>query len=279
MNMLIIGLFIFMVLIALLLALPLTKKINWQKNYRQQQNIALYQHQMASYPDVELRTELSQRLLMDEKQLQHQPSFVYQDTGTLQSKLWGLFFVLLTVIPTVWYFSLSRYEQAKQGEQVFLEHRHKMLVNRANNEQEDYLSSVQERLRQEPNDAMLWLELGKIYMQRNEWDNALTAFSNAEKLQGSTPTILGFAATALYLQSGEQITPKVKQLLDIALQQDPKEISSLSLLAIDAFEQQDYSRALQLWRQVLDSGKNNIDRHSIIQRMKNIEMLQNRQAQ
>lgn len=281
MNTLLIGLAIFVGLIGILLALPFTGKINWQKNYRRQQNIALYQHQIASSSpqNTELHGEFSQRLLTDEKYLQYQPYFSSQSKGGFSGGLWSFLSLVLIAIPLLWYFSLARYEQVQQGETAFLEQRHKLLVDKANNEQEDYLLAVQDRLRQDPNDAITWLELGQIYMQRNEWDNALVAFSNAERLQGSMPEILGFAATALYLQSGEKMTPKVQQLLDVALQQDPNEISALSLLATEAFKQQDYPKALQLWQQVLDSGNHRIDRHSIIQRMKNIEMLQGRQAQ
>lgn len=68
-------------------------------------------------------------------------------------------------------------------------------------------------------------------------------------------------------------------MLDQALVQDPKEVSSLSLLAGEAFVQGHYADALHLWQQVLDAEKSSVDRRAIIQNMQMAEMLQNAKTQ
>ncbi|MFY1026708.1 TPR domain-containing protein [Actinobacillus seminis] len=275
MNLLLAGVVIFIVLILLLLWLPMASSIKPQHNYRQQQNIALYQQQMAQQPSRELATELSQRLLQDEKYLENQPHFSFaQDKSAVSFGTKVALASVLIGIPLIWYVALPRYSDALLGKQAYWEQKQKAVMANLSGDNQEYIEKIQQQLRQDPNDAKLWLLLGRAYMQANEWDSALISFSNAEKLEGSKANILGLAASALYYQAGERITPKVSQLIDVILQQDPQEISALSLLAAEAYKQQDYARALSLWQNILDSGNSQADRRMIIQRMKSIEMLQ-----
>ena len=163
----------------------------------------------------------------------------------------------------------------QQGLQDFAEAQQKRSEATTVEKNDDYILSVQNKLRQDPNNAEAWIELGQAYLLSNEFENALRAYANAEGLLGSKPHVLGLAATALYYQAGQKITPKVRQLLDNALSQDPNEVSSVSLLASDAFLTTDYAGALRLWQQLLDSGRSDINRRQIIQSMNMAEQLNN----
>ena len=140
---------------------------------------------------------------------------------------------------------------------------------------ENVIEKLQNKLRTDPNNAETWLQLGEAYVQNNEFDSALVAYSNAEKLSGSKPNILGLAATALYYQAGQQMTPKVEQLLNEALAKDKNEVSSLSLLATIALENRQYPQASAYLQQLLDSGNAAVDRRSVIQRMKMLDFFYN----
>ena len=50
------------------------------------------------------------------------------------------------------------------------------------------------------NNPELWAQLGDAYMQNDEFDHALIAYGNVEKITGTTPAILGLKATALYIK-------------------------------------------------------------------------------
>lgn len=269
------GILIF-ILPALLIFAPLNTHINWRQNYRRRQNIALYQQQAASCTDSELADEFAQRLLADEKLMENQPHFAIPADGLKSAvgfrlKCWLL--VLLILLPVGGYFTLDRFTTVLQGERTVRAEQQRLAEAGAAEKNADYIAAIQNRLRRDPNDAQQWLELGQAYMLNNQFDNALTAYGNAEKLNGSKAPILGLAATALYYQAGQQITPRVRRLLDSALQQEPAETASLSLLAGEAFLHADYTQALNLWQQILDSGKADVDRRAIIQRMQMAEML------
>lgn len=262
------------VAIGLLLFIPCRRHIDWQKNYRQQHNIALYQHQIKT-ASPELADELSQRLLADERQLQQQPGFSAKSAVDFSPKIALSLWLILCLVPITYYFSLNRFDSVQQGLQDFAEAQQKRSEATTVEKNDDYILSVQNKLRQDPNNAEAWIELGQAYLLSNEFENALRAYANAEGLLGSKPHVLGLAATALYYQAGQKITPKVRQLLDNALSQDPNEVSSLSLLASDAFLTTDYASALRLWQQLLDSERSDINRRQIIQSMNMAEQLNN----
>ena len=181
---------------------------------------------------------------------------------------------MLIAIPTAYYFSLDRFNRIQQGEQAMISQHNENVALSDEHKNENLIEKIQNKLRTDPNDAEIWTQLGEAYVQNNDFDLALIAYSNAEKLVGSKPNILGLAATALYYQAGQQVTPKVEMLLNQALAQDKNEISGLSLLATIALEQRDYIKAGEYLQQLLDSGNAAVDRRSVIQRIKMLEFLQ-----
>lgn len=267
------GIFIF-ALLAMLVFVPFAEKIDWQKDYRRRENIALYQAQMARHPSAELADELSRRLLTDEQALQENTK-PKAKSAVKNSPIFSVFLWLVLIgVPLSYYFSLNRFDYVKRGEQAFVDKQKQMQTATITEKNTDYVVSVQNRLRKDPNDADAWIELGQAYVLNNEFEHALVAYGNAERLRGSKPEILGLAATALYYQAGQKITPKVQQLIDAALQQDKHETASLSLLASEAFLKTDYERAMRYWQQLLDSGRREVDRRKIIETMQMAEHLQ-----
>ncbi|MGC7589052.1 TPR domain-containing protein [Bisgaard Taxon 46] len=269
------GLLVFALLIIVLLMLPFAKWQTWQSNYRQQKNVALYREQLMMNPTPELRDELGQRLLDDEKQWQNQPHFALTEgksAARFSLKLNLTLATLLIVIPSAYYFSLPRYAEVEQGEAIFLQQQMQLMEKAISKQNEDKITQIQNKLRQDPNDAENWLALGQAYIENNEFDSAMISYQNAQGLLGNKPYILGALATALYYQSGQQLTDAVQALLNQALAEDPKEISSLSLIATEAFVQGNYQKAAQTWQKMLDSDRPNVDRRLLIQRIQMAEI-------
>jgi len=182
------------------------------------------------------------------KQLENQPHTASKEEKSAvkfetKSAIWV--FAILLVLPLSYYFSLDRFERVQQGEKEMLE-----LANKK----------------------------GDAYMQNDEFDHALIAYSNAEKISGTTPAILGLKATALYYQAGQTITPQIQQIMDEALKQDKNEISVLTLLATEAFKNHEAEKAKAYWQQLLDSGNAAVDRRTVIQRIKMIDYFEKGQA-
>lgn len=271
------GLLIFAVIIIVVSSLPFAKWKDWQCNYRQQKNVALYREQMSMNPSQELAQEFAERLLDDEKLLQNRLRFEQlsvHKSNMFSTKAMLLIVLCLLLLPALYYFSLDRYQAVQQGEQAFLQQQMRLMEQAMSQQNEDKILQIQQKLRQDPNHAENWLALGQAYMENNEFEHALIAYRNAEQLIGSQPYILGAIATAIYYQSNQQITLPIQELLQQALNQDPLDTASLSLIATNAFVEKNYQQAAKIWQKMLDSERSNLDRKTLIQRIQMAELLQ-----
>ncbi len=129
----------------------------------------------------------------------------------------------------------------------------------------DIMKEIQDQLREDPNDAELWFQLGQGYLVEGEVDGALTCFDYAIKLTDTVnATQLSAKATALYYIHKQAITEEVSGLLDQALQLEPHNEAALSLIANDHFLSFRFQEAIDTWVLLLDSQNPNVDRVQII---------------
>ena len=193
-----------------------------------------------------------------------------------KSAIWV--FAILLILPLSYYFSLDRFERVQQGEKEMIELANKKTDTPMVHQKEDVVLKIQNKIRADVNNPDLWIQLGEAYVQNDEFDHALIAYGNAEKITGTTPAILGLKATALYYQTGQTITPEIQQIMDEALKQDKNEISVLTLLATEAFKNHQPEQSKAYWQQLLDSGNSAVDRRTVIQRIKMIDYFEKGQA-
>lgn len=93
--------------------------------------------------------------------------------------------------------------------------------------------------------------LGRAYMAQDRAADAAKVFERTVALAGRQPELLGQWAQAQYFADNKQWSPKVQALTDEALKLDPKEVTSLGLLGIAAFEGQRYQEAIDYWNRLL----------------------------
>ncbi len=91
------------------------------------------------------------------------------------------------VLPLSYYFSLDRFERVQQGEKEMIELANKKADTSMVHQKEDMVLKIQNKIREDVNNPELWAQLGDAYMQNDEFDHALIAYSNAEKISGTTP--------------------------------------------------------------------------------------------
>ncbi len=129
----------------------------------------------------------------------------------------------------------------------------------------DIMKEIQEQLRENPNDAELWFQLGQGYLVEGEVDGALICFDYAIQLTDTVnATQLSAKATAMYYVHKQSMTKEVSQLLGQALQLEPHNEAALSLIANDHFISFRFQEAIDTWVLLLDSQNPNLDRVHII---------------
>jgi len=133
---------------------------------------------------------------------------------------------------------------------------------------------IQTKLKQDPNQAELWFQLGHGYVNEQDFKSALTCFDYALRLSDEpSASQLAAKATALYYLNKQQMTTAVSDLLQQALALDSTNLTALSLIANDHFVSSRYQQAIDVWAQMLDSQHRDLDRVSIIHSLNQAKQL------
>jgi cytochrome c-type biogenesis protein CcmH len=112
-------------------------------------------------------------------------------------------------------------------------------------------SRLERAVKAQPDSAEGLYFLARTYMAQDRPADAAAMFERAVALAGRQAELLGQWAQALYFASNKKFTPQVQALTSEALQADPKEVTSLGLLGIAAFESQHYQQAVDFWTRLL----------------------------
>ena len=117
---------------------------------------------------------------------------------------------------------------------------------------EEMVSRLERAAAAQPESAEGWYFLGRAYMAQNRAADAAKAFERAVAVAGRQPELLGQWAQAQYFANNKQWNDTLQALTDEALKADPKEVTSLGLLGISAFEAKRYQEAISYWQRLLN---------------------------
>jgi len=116
---------------------------------------------------------------------------------------------------------------------------------------EEMTQRLERAVAAQPDSAEGLYFLGRTYMAQERPADAAKMFERAASLAGRQPELLGQWAQAQYFADGKKWSTKIQALTDEALKADPKEVTSLGLLGIAAFEGERYQEAIDYWNRLL----------------------------
>ena len=117
---------------------------------------------------------------------------------------------------------------------------------------EEMVARLERAAAAQPNSAEGLYFLGRAYMAQNRPADAAKVFERAANLAGRQPELLGQWAQAQYFADDKKWSDKLQALTDEALKADPKEVTSLGLLGIAAFEDQRFAQAIGYWQRLMN---------------------------
>ncbi|WP_375750847.1 c-type cytochrome biogenesis protein CcmI [Vibrio sp. HN007] len=104
------------------------------------------------------------------------------------------------------------------------------------------------QLHKTPDDANGWLLLGRIALANQDGETATGAFEKAYKLDSENPDIrLGYAQSKMMSQNEQERTMARSMLIGL-LQDSYVDLRIYSLLAFDAYQNNQYESAIRYWR-------------------------------
>ncbi|AHG77109.1 cytochrome c biogenesis protein [Mannheimia varigena] len=230
------------------------------------QQAVKFAQQFANEERTELEQEAVERYAFEKAQFE-QNQLQHSAQNRPLAKFATVSILAILLIGTAYYGLSGRYQIVQEGLQVHQKFEQQVNDPHSSSKNERYIVSLQNQLRENPNNGDLWYELGQAYALDNDFDASLVCYRNAEKLLGKKPTVLGAMATARYYDNGQKMNAEIQALIEQALALNKNETTSLLLLASDSFLTNNYAEALVYWRKVLDSNNDAIDRRAIIQSM------------
>ena len=116
------------------------------------------------------------------------------------------------------------------------------------------ITVLERELTQHPADIERRKELAVLLMQAGSFSEAVKTLNEALRIGGSSPSVWGLKARALYYRDGRKLSSETLEAVNTAQKLEQFEPRSLMLLAEDAYHHRKYAQAVQIWQQLLDSG-------------------------
>lgn len=114
------------------------------------------------------------------------------------------------------------------------------------------IDQVKDRLKNNPEDIESWVMLAKAAQAIGRYDDAVTAYRELVKRLPPDAQLLADFADTLAIANGRSLDGEPQRLIEQALSVDPNNTKALALAGTIAFQKQDYSRAAQYWRRILN---------------------------
>ena len=129
---------------------------------------------------------------------------------------------------------------------------------------EEAIASLQNELKVQPNNPEGWYMLATTYLNIGRFQEGAEALQQVlATLPEDAPQyvgVMGQYTQAQYFAEGNKITPALRAHIDKTLLREPGEVTTLGLLGIDAFENQQYKQALNYWNKALENVQGDSER-------------------
>ncbi|MCF2859419.1 c-type cytochrome biogenesis protein CcmI [Pseudoalteromonas sp. SMS1] len=140
------------------------------------------------------------------------------------------------------------------------------------NELQAFALGLRTKLANSGDDAVAWMLLGRVAMSLNDYEMAMQAFDKALIMQPDNHNVLVNYSQALLIEGTEASVNRAAQMLSRVLRQDPQNIDAISLLALIAYEREDWLEAKTAFEVLLSTMTQNDPRYSMVaQRIADIE--------
>lgn len=114
------------------------------------------------------------------------------------------------------------------------------------------IGQLEQRLKDNPNDAAGWSLLGRSFMVTGRYGEAATAYDRAVKLTPDNVENWSAKGEALVYAAGDKVPPEALTAFQEALKRDPKDARSRYYQGVDKYYRGDKKGAIDAWVMVLN---------------------------
>ncbi|KGK00565.1 c-type cytochrome biogenesis protein CcmI [Thalassotalea sp. ND16A] len=196
-----------------------------------------------------LKEELDQSLLLDMSATAKEQQAKDKQTSLLWPAMMTLFIVA---------FSAAYYHQ--HGAYADVELAASQPANHPQGEQSQaqvviaQMQNLHKEVQDNPQNADAWFQLGQLLTSVAEFDSAFIAFGKVLEIEGEQADVIALQAQAKYYKNKQQRNDEINALLDRALMLDPNDPTTLMLIGMDHYFNEQYLQAASVWQQIIDTG-------------------------
>ncbi len=251
----------FMILLALLFVLwPLLKKHEFINPSHSETNLAFYQSELTKLDEALDNGELSPanyKKLKDEAKkglLEDVSESKVSSTLKVNRSLYtALLLILLVPISSLYLY--YRMGDSSQLSEYFFQKSHakeiQAEIKQFKNPQQ-LIAKLQTVLTQHPDSAKGWFLLGRLYSGTSQYQDAQKAFAKAIEFAPENVVYKQQYAEASFFANDKKLTPKAQKILQSVLDKQPNNPSAINLVALNAFSQKQYQKAIDAWEKLLN---------------------------
>lgn len=150
---------------------------------------------------------------------------------------------------------------------------HAQTVMKSLKSPQQLIDKLKQHLQKKPNSAQGWFLLGRLYASQNQWQLANQSFFKAHTLKPENEQYAVNYAQSIWQTHHQTFTDDVRALFRVILEKNPMQPDALSMLAMDAYQQHDYQKAIDYWSSLLeliphDSSESKMIRKAIVKARK-----------
>lgn len=116
---------------------------------------------------------------------------------------------------------------------------------------EELIDKLKQHLKVKPNAARGWFLLGRLYASQGKWAAAVEALDKAHQLKPHNEQFTVNYAHSMWQLNGQRFNSHIRSTYQDVLKDNPNQVDALSMLAIDAFQEKAYEKAIEYWTQLL----------------------------
>lgn len=116
---------------------------------------------------------------------------------------------------------------------------------------EGLIARLEQRLKDEPDDARGWRLIGPVYLQMGRYADAINAFGRIMQIEGRDADALAGLAEALTLSGDGMVPPPALQAFEAALSVDPTHPRARFYVALSKAQSGRFAEALTEWQALL----------------------------
>jgi cytochrome c-type biogenesis protein CcmH/NrfG len=115
----------------------------------------------------------------------------------------------------------------------------------------ELIDKLRAKLDDNPASAKGWFLLGRLYSSENQESYALKAYAKAYHFKPEEEEFAVNYAHSLWQINNKQFNIEIKAIFKTLLDKNPKQPDALSMLAMDAFVNHAYEKAIEYWQRLL----------------------------